>query len=127
MTKDAKTVDMTEKKMTPEQEAAAMKKYQKQQAVQLSAYKKQLRENNELKKLQVEEIELNIRYYQARKNWKGMFKEVEEFEAQEKAEYQEAQRKQAELIKKQQEEAEKAVAAEKPEIVIPKVGKARDK
>lgn len=127
MTKDAKTVDMTEKKMTPEQEAAAMKKYQKQQAVQLSAYKKQLRENNELKKLQVEEIELNIRYYQARKNWKGMFKEVEEFEAQEKAEYQEAQRKQAELIKKQQEEAEKAVAAETPEIVIPKVGKARDK
>lgn len=122
---EVKTIDMgAEKKMTPEQEAAAMKRYKKEQAVRMSAYKKDLRDNNEMKKLQVEEIELNIRYYEARKKWKEMYPEVQEFEALEQAEYKEAKRKQDELIKAQEEEALKA--AGKPDIVIPKVGKARE-
>lgn len=124
MSEEKKTVNMVEK-MTPEQQAAAIKKYQKQQAVQLSGYKKQLRENNELKKLQVEEIELNIRYYEARKKWKGMYEEVQEFEAQEQAEYLKAKKEQEELIKKQKEDAEKSAA--KPDIVIPAQGKPRAK
>lgn len=122
---EVKTVDLAEK-MTPAQQEAAMKQYKKQEAVRLSAYKKGLRENVELKRLQVEELELNIRYYDAKVKWRGMIPKVEELEALEQAEAMKVRKERDALIAAQREEAEKAAAEKVPEIVIPKVGKPRE-
>jgi len=124
---EVKTVDMA-KKMTPAQQEAAMKRHQKAEAMRLADYKKGLQKNVELKRLQVEELELNIRMYNAKVKWRAMRSDVEELDAKEQAEYQEEMKQRKALIDAQREEAEKAVAAEKvPEIVIPKVGKPREK
>jgi len=122
---EGKSVDMMEK-MTPAQQEAAMKRYKKEEAVRLSAYKKGLKENVELKRLQVEELELNIRYYDAKVKWRDMIPKVEELDAQEQAEAQKAHKEREALIATQREEAEKAAAEKVPEIVIPKVGKPRE-
>lgn len=113
-------------KMTPAQQEAAMKRYKKEEAVRLSAYKKGLRENVELKRLQVEELELNIRYYDAKVKWRDMIPKVEELEAIEQAEAMKVRKEREALIAAQREEAEKAAGEKAPEIVIPKVGKPRE-
>jgi hypothetical protein len=125
---EGKVKNLMEEKMTPEQQAAAEKAFRKQQATDMSAYKKRLREGNDLKKLQVEELELNVRYFNAKKLWLAAQPELDEIEAQEQAAIQEEQRKRRELIEKQKEEAEKSVGAKEktPEIVVPKQGKARE-
>jgi hypothetical protein len=126
MSGEAKAIDMMDK-MTPQQQEAAKKAFAKQEATKLSHYKKNLREGNDLKKLQVEELELNVRYFNAKKLWMAAQPELEEIEAKEQAIVQEEQRKRRELIDKQREEAEKSVATDKKlEIVIPKVGKSRE-
>jgi hypothetical protein len=124
MSEEGKAIDMMEK-MTPEQQVAAKKAFAKQESTRVAAYKKGLREGNDLKKLQVEELELNVRYFNAKKLWMAAQPELQEIEAQEQAIMQEEKRRRAELIEKQREEAERA--AVKPEkLVIPKVGKVRE-
>ena len=123
---EAKAIDMMDK-MSPQQQEAAKKAFAKQEATRLSQYKKNLREGNDLKKLQVEELELNVRYFNAKKAWMEAQPQLEEIEAKEQAIRQKEQADREELIKKQREEAEKSVATdEKPKIVIPEVGKPRE-
>lgn len=100
----------------------------KNEARNRAEYRKELISNNELKAEQVKEIELNIAYYKAKKEWFDLIPEIEALEAKEKAlmqkekeEYQAKVKAQMELQKKQQEEAEK-----KPDIVVLKVGKPRE-
>ena len=76
-------------------------------------YKKRLTESVGIKKLQVEEIELNIAYFEAKKAWKELQPEIEKLEALEQAE-----------IQKQQEEMKEA---EKSKIQPVKQGKPRKK
>ena len=122
---EGKAIDMMEK-MSPQQQEAAKKAFAKQEAQRLAAYKKNLREGNDLRKLQVEELELNIRYYDAKRKWLDLRDKVNELDAEEQAIIQEEQRRRKELIEKQKEEALKATEKEKPDIVIPKQGKARE-
>ena len=112
--------------MTPEQQKAAHKAFAKQQSIDRAAYKKNLREGNDLKKLQVEELELNVRYFNAKKLWMAAQPELEEIEAQEQAIMQKERADRERLIKEQEEAALKKAADEKPDIVIPKVGKSRE-
>jgi hypothetical protein len=123
---EGKARSLMEEKMTPQQQEAAKKAFAKQEATRLSAYKKNLREGNDLKKLQVEELELNNRYFHAKKEWMEVQPELQEIEAKEQAIMQKERADREKLIKEQQEKAEKSVAEKKPEIVIPKVGKARE-
>ena len=126
MSEEGKAIDMMEK-MTPEQQVAAKKAFQKKRVADIAAYKKGLREGNDLKKLQVEELELNIRYYENKRKWLDLREKVNELDAEEKAIIQEEERRYKELIEKEKEEALKAAAAEeKPEIVIPKQGVVRE-
>ena len=104
MSEEAKAIDMMDK-MTPEQQAAAKKAFAKQEATRVAQYKKNLREGNDLKKLQVEELELNVRYFNAKKLWMAAQPELMEIEAQEQAIMQEEKRRRAELIEKQRVEA----------------------
>lgn len=124
---EVKTIEMT-----PAQKEKAAKDAQRQQALQINAYKKRLREGNELKKLQVEELELNIRYYTAKRQWfdlrdkiEKLDKEEQEVLAQEQAKRAEMQRLHEEALEKKKEMKEKEEKA--PDIVIPKQGKPRDK
>jgi hypothetical protein len=123
---EGKARSLMEEKMTPEQQAAAQKAFAKQEATRIAAYKKNLREGNDLKKLQVEELELNVRYFNAKKLWMAAQPELEEMEAKEQAIMQKERADREKLIKEQQEKAEKKAAEKKPEIVIPKVGKSRE-
>ena len=126
MSGEGKAIDMMEK-MTPQQQEAAMKAFSKQQSVDRAAYKKQLREGNELKRLQVEELQFNNMYYEQKKLWLENQPKLEELEAKEQAIRQKERADREKLIKEEQEKAEKSVAAaEKPDIVIPKQGKARE-
>jgi len=72
---------------------------QKQAALDLAAYKKRLRESVELKRLQVEELELNIHYFEVNKAWEDLQPEVEAYEAQKKAEHQKQQEEYEKMIK----------------------------
>lgn len=128
---EAKTV-----KMTPDQQAKAEKDFKKQQAVNLAEYKKRLREGNDLKKLQVEELELNIRYYEGKRKWFDLREAMEELEkeeqillAQEQARRQEAERLQTEALEKVKGKnpATKKPAAKSPKIIVPKQGEPRGK
>lgn len=121
-------------KMTPEQQAKMQKEYLKRQATDLVTYKKRLRDGNELKKMQVEELELNIRYYNAKRAWFDIRGKVEELDAEEQVILAEERNRRGEMEKLRTEELLKANEAEKaakikaedrPEIIIPKVGKAR--
>jgi len=126
MSEETKVKSLMEEKMTPEQQKAAHKAFAKQQSIDRAAYKKNLREGNDLKKLQVEELELNVRYFNAKKLWMAAQPELEEIEAQEQAIMQKERADRERLIKEQEEAALKKAADEKPDIVIPKVGKSRE-
>lgn len=65
-----------------------LKRMRKQAAFEMAEYKRRLKESVELKRLQVDEIELNIRYYHARQEHKRIQKAIEEEEARELAEEQ---------------------------------------
>ena len=98
----------------------------KRAADELANYKKRIRSSNELKELQVHELELNIAYYKNKKEWMDLTPKMEELEVQEKA----IQQKAMEDRKKEYEAQQKALEDEKNEkskIVVPKVGKAREK
>lgn len=131
---EAKTI-----KMTPDQQAKAEKDFKKQQAVNLAEYKKRLREGNDLKKLQVEELEFNIRYYKAKREWFDLREDMEKLEseeqailAEEKARHQEMERLQAEALEKAKTKPKAAKkpapkAAPKSKIIVPEQGSARPK
>ena len=124
-------------KMTPDQQAKAEKDFRKQQATQLADYKKRLRDGNDLKKLQVEELELNIRYYEAKRKWFDLREPMEKLEEEEQAFLAEQKAKQLEMQRLHKEAAEKRAAEakekadkekdEKPKIIIPKQGEPRGK
>jgi predicted RNase H-like nuclease (RuvC/YqgF family) len=126
-----------EAKMTPDQQAKAEKEFRKRQAMDLADYKKRLREGNDLKKLQVEELELNIRYYHAKREWFDLREKLEQLdnEEQEVLAQEAAKRKQEvenlrkEAAKKKKEVAKKIPAPEqeKPKIIIPEQGQPRAK
>lgn len=66
---------------------------------ELASYKKRIRESNELKRLQVEELELNIAYHDNKKQWMDLapsMLELEEREQKIQEEQQEARRKEFE-------------------------------
>ena len=108
--------------MTPQEQQKAEREYKQRQQREFEEYKKNLKKGNELKKLQVEELELNIRYYDAKRKWLDLQPDVAKLDAEEQA-----------LIQKEQAAYEKAMklketaakGAEKPDIVIPEVGKPR--
>lgn len=60
-----------------------VKRRAKQAAIELADYKRRLRESVELKRLQVEEIELNIRYHEAREQYKTIMDIVAKEEEEE--------------------------------------------
>ena len=119
--KGPKTIEMT-----PQQKEKAMKDAQKRQAMELAAYKKRLKESNELKSDQVKELELNIRYYEVKKQWMDLQPEVEALDAREQALIQKAREEQKAAMEARA-AAEKGEATKKPEILIPEVGKPREK
>ena len=123
---ETKVKNLMEEKMTPEQQKAAERAFLKQQATDRAAYKKNLREGNDMKKLQVEELELNIRYYTAKRQWLDLREKVDAMDAEEQAIIQEEQRRRRELIEKQKEEALEATAKKPAEIIVPEQGKARE-
>lgn len=108
---------------------------QKRDAAQLASYKKKLRENNEVKRLQVEELELNLKFYEYKRKWLDIQDDILKLEKDEDAhikKQQEEARKEREKLIKKMEEAKKGTVkeepqAEKPEIVLPKQGKPREK
>ena len=67
-----------------------IKRMRKQAALDLAEYKRRVRESVELKRLQVEELELNIRYYHVRQEHKKIEVLIQEEEAKEHAEMQKA-------------------------------------
>lgn len=77
------------KKVLPElteaQQAQQARVMRKRAADELVDYKKRIRLSNELKKLQVEELQLNIAYYNNKKEWMDLSPAMEALEAKEKA------------------------------------------
>jgi len=91
-------------------------------------YRKELISNNELKQQQVTEIQLNILYYKAKKEWFELMPEIEALEAREKAEIQKEREEQQARVKEMMELQKKKDEEEnaKPKIVVPKIGKPRE-
>lgn len=127
-TDDTKVVDLKEKRKAEVEQAKAEKEYKKQAATDLAAYKKQLKEGNELKLMQIEELELNIRYYDAKRKWLDLQSEVDKLEAEEQVLIKKERKRQAEFIELQKKAAlKKAEENEKVDLVIPEIGKSRPK
>ncbi len=132
---EAKAIDMMEK-MTPEQQAAAKKAFAKKQALDLVGYKKRLREGNDLKTLQVQELDLNIRYYKAKREWFDLREPMQKLDEEERMIIEEERlirekmridAEETHKTSKPKSVAKKKAPAKKPEIIIPEVGKARTK
>lgn len=68
--------------------AEQVRRMRKEAAMELADYKKRLRESVELKRLQVEELELNIRFYQVSREHEKVEALIREEEARKKAEAQ---------------------------------------
>jgi hypothetical protein len=81
-----------------------IKRMRKAEAMDFAEYKRRLRDSVELKKLQVEELELNVKYYHVRKEYDRVEKLVADEEAVKKAE-----------AMRMREEIELKVKAEKPQ------------
>jgi hypothetical protein len=97
------TVGSEPKELTAKQkhdQLVQQKAMEKNAALELAAYKKRLRESVELKRLQVEELELNIAYFAANKEWKKLQPEVEAIEAEERAKMQKEREEYEAMIKK---------------------------
>ena len=106
---------------TGEPTEAQKKQMRKQQAAEFSEYKKRLRENVEMKRLQNEELVLNIQMYKNRKEFRDLQPKIQELEALEQADLLKAQ----EEYRKAMEEKVKGgtVEEDKPKIVTAKMGK----
>lgn len=105
------------------------KMMRKQAEMELNDYKKRLRAGNELKRLQVEELELNILYYHNKKEWLDLGPALEVLEKRERkiiADEREKEKKEREEFAKKMKEAKQKEEEEKPKIVVPKMGKARE-
>lgn len=94
MKEEGKVVEMpqTSGEKIPTQEH--LKRMRKDTAIQLADYKKRLKESVELKRLQVEELELNIKFYHVSKEYQSIELLMMEEQAKEAAERQEKMRKQ---------------------------------
>lgn len=119
-----------QKQMSEAEVMREQKRIQKQVAVELADYKKRLAASNEVKRLQVEELELANRYYHAKVEFRSLQPKMEELDAIEEAEAKEEkerQKKEYEAYFKKQNELEQAKKKEesKPDIIIPKIGKSR--
>lgn len=109
--------------LTQAQQERQEKINRKQAADDLADYMKRLRKSNEMKTLQVEELRLGIAYYNAKMEFRNLKPKMDELDAREEAEEKERQKVQREAYEAHLKEEEE----KKPEIVIPKVGKPRDK
>lgn len=67
------------------------KRMRKQAAMDLAEYKRRLRESVELKRLQTEELELNIKFYHLRQEYKKVEGLMHQEEALERADRQQAE------------------------------------
>lgn len=108
--------------MTPEEQKKLREEKDKrvQDAKAFADYKKRLKENVEVKRLQAEELELNVRFYEAKEAWiemQGRISQIEEKEAQLIAREQEEARKRRDEMIKTVEEQKKAEEAAKDEEV----------
>lgn len=130
MSKEEGTFDSSkpaaERPMTEAEMIKNQKIMQKQAATELADYKKRLRTSNEVKELQVAELELGIRYYKAKVEFRELRPKMEELDALEAAEAAELKKKRdedyKEFLKNQEAEKEK-----KPTIITTGGGKARPK
>ena len=84
---EVKNEEAPEQRIPTQEEIRRMRK---QAALDLAEYKKRLRESVEMKRLQVEELELNIKYYHVRQKHKKVQLLIQEEEAKERAEMQKA-------------------------------------
>jgi hypothetical protein len=117
------TVAAGQPPMTKAQQERQEKINRKQAADDLADYVKRLRKSNEMKTLQVEELNLGIEYYKAKMEFRKLKPKMDELDAIEEAEAKEQQKAQKEAYEAHLKEQEE----NKPKIVIPKTGKARDK
>lgn len=97
------------------------KRMQKEAAMQLADYKRRLRESVEMKRLQVEELELNIRYHHVRQEHKKLQVLIQEEEARERAELMQKQateekKRKLEVVKTGKPRTEEEIAKAKEEI-----------
>lgn len=74
-----------------------IKRARKQAAMELADYKKRIKESVELKRLQVEELELNVRFYYASKEYEQVEQKIMEEEAKRKAEKQQKAKSKIEI------------------------------
>lgn len=119
------------KPLTEAEQLRREKIQRKQAEAELADYKKRMRSSNEMKQLQVEELELAVKYYHAKVAFRELQPKMDELDAKEEAERLELQKKQKEeyeaYIKKQKElEEAKEKEESKPDIIIPKTGKPRE-
>jgi hypothetical protein len=103
--------------MTEAQVIQRNKIMRKQAEQELLDYKKRLARSVELKKMQNEELKLNIEAYHLAVEWKNLQPKIEEFEAQEEAERKQREEERRKMMEK----------AQKPNIVGVTQGKARKK
>jgi len=94
----------------------------KQASDELADYMKRIRKSNEMKRLQVEELELAVDYYNAKVAYNEVKPHIDELEALEQARAEEERKKQKEAYEAMLKEKEKD---KKPEIIVPKVGTPR--
>jgi hypothetical protein len=104
----------------------------KQMETELADYKKRLMKGNEMKRMQVEEIRLNIDYFKAKREYMELGPEIEKLEAKEQAQIAEDQAKHKKLMEEQEKKMKKEKEKQekekkKSDIVIATVGVARDK
>ena len=101
----------------------------KQMEREFADYKKRLTKGNELKRLQVDEIVLNIQYHKAKKEYMELAPEIEKLEAEEAkllAKENEKREKAMKEMKEKMEKQKKKDEKEKaPLIIVPKTGTAR--
>jgi len=101
----------------------------KQMETELADYKKRLMKGNELKRLQVEEVQLNIDYFKAKREYMELGPEIEKHEAKEAKILAEEQKKQDDAMKELKEKMEKQKKEDEekkaPLIIVPKTGTPR--
>jgi hypothetical protein len=111
-----------------EAEQMRQQKIQRKQAeVELADYKKRLRSSNELKEMQTHELQLGVAYFNAKIEFRALKPKMDELDALEEAENKEAKKKQREEYEAYMKEQEEKKEKKKSEIILPKVGKPRDK
>jgi len=117
--KDVEYSSATDGMPTGELSSIQIKAMRKHQASQLADYKKRLREAVEMKKMQFEELDYNIKYYKAKLEYKELAPKIAELEALEQAEIAEMnERAKAEATTKEKKSEAKT-------IILPTSGEPR--